>query len=91
MKSIIKAFFYSSGKFQPIYFWATIFLSLTAWMLVCRLIGKVDKILDLSDALILGMMAEVLALIGLYSFFNKKYPSKWNGEERRDERKENTD
>ena len=84
MKSILKAFFYSNGKFQPVYFWATVFLGLTAAMIICRLIGKVDKILDISDALILGMMGSVIALIAVYTWFDKKYPSRWNGENRRE-------
>jgi hypothetical protein len=87
MKNILKAFFYSQGKFQPIYFWATIFLTLTATTVICRLTAKIDAKLDLSDALILGMMGFVVALITVYTWFDKKYPSRWDGGERREEDK----
>lgn len=74
MKEIIKAFFYSSNdKFQPIYFYAFVFLMLTIILIICRLIsplGIKDKI-QISDTLILGMMTYVLALIGLYNFTKK--------------------
>ena len=85
MKKWLKSFFYSNGKPQPIYFWATLFLALTFYMGVCRVVYPLDKLLDLSDTLILGMMAGVIALTGLYHYFDKKYPSKWDGEKRREE------
>lgn len=64
---MIKSFFYSSGKFQPIYAWITIFCLLIAVGIVLRFfsIGK------LSDGLILGMMGFIELLILLYNT-NKK-------------------
>jgi hypothetical protein len=75
MKEIIKSFFFDSeGKFQPIYYYAFVFLHLTIILIICRIIsplGKHDKV-QIPTELILGMMTYVIALIGLYSYVKHK-------------------
>ncbi len=65
MKKIIKSFFYSGDKFQPIYFWVTVFCSLIALMILLRC-ANLSK---LSDTLILGVFALVEMLIGIYNHY----------------------
>jgi hypothetical protein len=86
MKKFIKSFFYSKGEPQPVYFWSTVFLTLTAIMIIFRLTAKVDAKLDLSDTLIIGMMGFVTALISIYTWFSTKdrrQQKPWNGIENR--------
>ena len=65
MRVIIKSFFYSREKFQPIYFWATFLLACICVAFVEKLYG-VDYI---SDNLLLGLFAFVNLLIGMYSLY----------------------
>jgi hypothetical protein len=60
----MKRFFFDSDGFQPIYFWATIFCLLIASGIVLRFLGKGS----LSDVLLLGLMAQVVALIGIFNW-----------------------
>lgn len=70
MKKILRQFFCNSeGTFQPIYFWATLFLMVTLAMLICRFFVSVDRF---SDTLILGMMAGVIGFITIYTWNNKR-------------------
>lgn len=83
IRNVVRGFFFSNGKFQPIYFWATVFLSLTALTIIFRLIAKMDAKLDISDTLIISMMGFVISLITIYTWFDKKFPSRWDGTNRR--------
>jgi len=68
MFKILKAFFFSHGKFQPIYFWATIILSLV----ISGVVIKYCEDEKLTDTLILGLMGFVGVLVGLYNVTKKK-------------------
>jgi len=63
MKKIIKAFFYSRNKFQPPYFWITVFCLLVVITIILRL----ANIAVLSDTLILGMLGFIAGWIALYN------------------------
>ena len=63
MIRFIKSFFYSRGRPAPVYFWATIFCSLAAAMMILKLIGRSD----ISDALIGIVLGFVLGWVGLYN------------------------
>jgi len=60
-------FFDKDGVFQPVFFWATLFNLVVITGIILRYAG-----VQLSDALILGLCANVLAWVGLYNFFKKK-------------------
>ena len=60
--------FDSNGKFQPIFFWGTVFLTLDAIAFIMRLCG----VTYIDNALVLGSMGGVIALVGLYNFSRKK-------------------
>ncbi len=64
---MFKSFFYSGGKFQPVYAWITIFCFLVALGVVLRFfsIGK------LSDGLILGLCGFIQVWVIFYNS-NKK-------------------
>jgi hypothetical protein len=64
MIRFIKSFFYSHGRPAPVYFWATVFCSLAAIMLVLKCAGSKY----LSDTLILGIFGFVLGWIALYNY-----------------------
>lgn len=68
----LKPFFYSQNKFQPIYFWATIYLLLIAVGIILKYLG----IHNLSDALIIGLCGFISILITCYNIFKPKDNSK---------------
>lgn len=63
----LKAFFYSGGKPQPVYFWVTIMLILIIRMLYLREQGRGN----FSDTLILGMFGLVNGLLVIYNWYKK--------------------
>lgn len=65
MKSILKAFFYSSkDEFFPPYFWISLFCSLAVTMLVLRFL----QIGNISDGLIIGTLSFVVAWLAIYNW-----------------------
>ena len=68
MKQIIKRFFYSEDKFQPPYFWITIFCILVVVAVILRFMERSS----LSDTLILGMLGFIAGWILLYNQQRKK-------------------
>ncbi len=64
---MLKSFFYSNNKFQPVYFWITLFCLLIAVMLILRCFG----VSGMSDGLLLGAMAFIEIWVLLYNM-NKK-------------------
>jgi len=63
----MKAFFYSKNKFQPVYFWITLFCSLAFVMFMLKLF----KIGDISDTLVIGVLAFIEAWVLLYNIDKK--------------------
>jgi len=66
--NIIKAFFFSKGKFQPLYFWITMFSSLAFFMVL----QKAVDIVNYSDTLLISILSFVISLIGLYNWKNNR-------------------
>jgi hypothetical protein len=67
---ILKSFFYSRGKFQPVYFWVTILMSLIVATVVLKLSDCCFR--RISDGLVLGLMGMVLGILGVYNWFKAK-------------------
>ena len=68
--TVIKSFFYSRGKFQPAYFWTTVFLVMinTTWIMKLSSRTKVD----ISDTLLLGLLGFVAVWLGIYNWQKNK-------------------
>ena len=65
MFDAIKSFFYSRGKFQPVYFWSSALMTG-----ICIAFGeKLYGIEYISDNLLLGLFAFVNILLGMYSLY----------------------
>lgn len=67
MMKFIKSFFMSRGNFQPVYFWATVCLSLFVTSCIIKFLGY-DY---LSDQFVLGLAGFISVWIGLYNAFKK--------------------
>lgn len=68
--NIIKSFFYSRGKFQPVYFWVTILMGLIVTTVIMKLSDCCFR--RISDGLVLGLMGMVLGILGVYNWFKAK-------------------
>ena len=68
MRQALKSFFYSRGKFQPVYFWATTIMS----GIVVALVEKLNGVTYISDTLLLGLLGFVNVLLGMYSIYRFK-------------------
>lgn len=62
----IKSFFYSKGKFQPVYFWATVFLMEIFVGIALKFCGNKY----ISDGLIAILVGLIISLIALYNISN---------------------
>lgn len=71
MLKILKQFFFSKGNFSPPYFWITVFCLLVVIAVIERLVPYLDKRLDLSDTLLLGMLGFILGWITIYNKFGQ--------------------
>jgi len=67
IKYIFKSFFFSGNKFQPVYFWATLFL----FLISSGIILKYFNIVQISDALIIGLCGFIVSILTSYNFFKK--------------------
>ncbi len=65
--NLLRPFFFSGDKFQPIYFWATVFLSLVVAMLVMAICNK----LPVDKEILITVIGLVTVLIGLYNWGKK--------------------
>ena len=68
MRQALKSFFYSRGKFQPVYFWATTIM----FGIVVALVEKLNGVTYISDTLLLGLLGFVNVLLGMYSIYRFK-------------------
>jgi hypothetical protein len=76
---LIRAFFFSGGKFQPTYFWSTVFLVHIVVGIELKFIGYAD----VSDTLILGLAGIVIGLLGIFNF--DRASSRRNGIDKSDD------
>ena len=64
---IIKSFFFSGDKFQPVYFWITLLMILIITAFIMRLCG----IVYIDNALLLGLCGFVSAWVVMYNINRK--------------------
>lgn len=67
---MIKSFFYSKGKFQPVYFWTTLFLLLALIMFLLDL----TNLKKIPAEKLLGILAFVEIWILIYNKSKKEKP-----------------
>lgn len=67
MKQFIKSFFYSKDKPSPLYFWASVFLLLTALYIGTEVVKCIIGLSVFSFVLCVQLMGLILALIGIYN------------------------
>jgi len=78
---IIKDFFYGENKFQPVYFWITLFLIMVLISFILKLTIVVYNFInnnpvDFSDTFTLGVLALVQVWAGIYNWNNKNKQEK---------------
>lgn len=69
---MIKSFFYSNNKFQPVYFWITLFCLLIALVFIQRIVSNTITTIEL-----ISMLGFIQIWIALYNI-NKKSNKKSN-------------
>lgn len=70
ISNVAKSFFFSQGKFQPVYFWTTVFNLLIATTWIMKLSSRTK--VEISDTLLLGLLTFVVVWLGVYNWYRTK-------------------
>jgi uncharacterized membrane protein YhaH (DUF805 family) len=68
MKEIIKAFFYSKGKFRPIFFWITALMVCIITAFISILLGYTH----VKQPVLVSLIGMVVALLSVYNIYEIK-------------------